>query len=191
LRWEQSIFDNAPLEELDAAAAQSAPGNILVLPYFLGEKTPLHDPDLRGVMVGLNLATTRGDIHRSFLEAIAYGFRSHVEIFAEDGLRLTRTTVTNGGSKSRLWRQILADVLNRDLTSITDHPGAAFGAAVIAGIGTGAIDDWSFVADALDEGDVISPTPAHVELYDQRYQEFLRLGDVTTSISHEIARSTS
>jgi xylulokinase len=191
LRWEQSLFDDAPLEELDAAAAQSAPGNLLVLPYFLGEKTPLHDPDLRGVMVGMNLATTRGDIHRSFLEAIAYGFRSHVEIFAEDGLDLTRTTVTNGGSKSRLWREILADVLNRDLVSITDHPGAAFGAAVIAGIGTGAIDDWFYVAGALDEGDVISPNPAHVELYDQRYQEFLRLSDVTTSISHDIARSTS
>jgi xylulokinase len=191
LRWEQSLFDGAPLEELDAAAAQSAPGNLLVLPYFLGEKTPLHDPDLRGVMVGMNLATTRGDIHRSFLEAIAYGFRSHVEIFAEDGLHLTRTTVTNGGSKSRLWREILADVLNRDLVSITDHPGAAFGAAVIAGIGTGAIDDWSYVTGALDEGDVISPQPANTEIYDQRYQEFLRLSDVTTSISHDIARSTS
>ena len=99
--------------------------------------------------------------------------------------------MTNGGSKSRLWREILADVLNRDLVSITDHPGAAFGAAVIAGIGTGAIEDWSYVGGALDEGDVISPNPANVELYDQRYQEFLRLSDVTTSISHDIARSTS
>ncbi len=191
LRWEQSLFNDPPLEELDAAAAQSAPGNLLTLPYFLGEKTPLHDPDLRGVMVGMNLTTTRGDIHRSFLEAIAYGFRSHVEIFAEDGLHITRTTVTNGGSKSRLWREILSDVLSRELVSITDHPGAAFGAAVIAGIGTEAIEDWTFVAGALDEGDVISPNPANIELYDQRYQEFLRLSDVTTSISHDIARSTS
>lgn len=191
LRWEQSIFNDAPLAELDEAAAHSAPGNLLTLPYFLGEKTPLHDPDLRGVMVGMNLTTTRGDIHRSFLEAIAYGFRSHVEIFAQDGLALTRTTVTNGGSKSRLWREILSDVLNRDLVSITDHPGAAFGAAVIAGIGTGAIEDWSYVAGALDEGDVIGPDDANVALYEDRYQEFLRLSDVTTSISHDIARSTS
>jgi xylulokinase len=191
LRWEQSLFNDAPLAELDAAAAQSAAGTLLALPYFLGEKTPLHDPDLRGVMVGMNLTTTRGDIHRSFLEAIAYGFRSHVEIFAQDGLRLTRTTVTNGGSKSRLWREILSDVLNRDLVSITDHPGAAFGAAVIAGIGTGAIPDWSYVAGALEVGEVISPNSANIEMYKQRYQEFLRLSDVTTSISHDIARSTS
>ena len=191
LRWEQSMFDDVSLVELDAAAQSSAPGALLTLPYFLGEKTPLHDPDLRGVMVGMNLATTRGDIHRSFLEAIAYGFRSHFDVFAEDGLTLRRTTVTNGGSKSRLWREILADVLNRDLVSITDHPGAAYGAAVIAGIGTRRIDDWSYVAGALEEGEIIAPRRENVALYDQRYHDFLRLNDATASISHVLARSSS
>jgi xylulokinase len=191
LRWEQSMFDDVPLVELDALAQSSAPGTLLTLPYFLGEKTPLHDPDLRGVMVGMNLATTRGDIHRSFLEAIAYGFRSHFEVFAQDGLALLRTTVTNGGSKSRLWREILADVLNRDLISITDHPGAAYGAAVIAGIGTGRVDDWSYVAGALGEGEIITPRSENVALYDQRYHDFLRLNDATASISHVLARSSS
>ena len=100
--------------------------------------------------------------------------------------------MTNGGSKSRLWREFLADVLNRELVSINDHPGAVFGLAAIVGIGTGAMDDWSLRYWAsLDEGDVISPNPANIEIYDQRYQEFLRLSDVTTSISHDIARSTS
>jgi xylulokinase len=191
LRWEQSMFDDVSLVELDSAAQSSAPGALLTLPYFLGEKTPLHDPDLRGVMVGMNLATTRGDIHRSFLEAIAYGFRSHFDVFAEDGLTLVRTTVTNGGSKSRLWREILADVLNRDLVSITDHPGAAYGAAVIAGIGTRRIDDWSYVAGALEEGEIIAPRRENVALYDQRYHDFLRLNDATASISHVLARSSS
>jgi xylulokinase len=190
LRWEQSMFDDVPLVELDAAAETGAPGALLTLPYFLGEKTPLHDPDLRGVMVGMNLATTRGDIHRSFLEAIAYGFRSHFDVFAEDGLALLRITVTNGGSKSRLWREILADVLNRDLVSLIDHPGAAYGAAVIAGIGTRHIEDWSYVAGALEEGEIISPRAANVALYDQRYHDFLRLNDATASISHVLARSS-
>jgi len=122
LRWEQGLFDGVSLAELDADAAASEPGTLVTLPYFLGEKTPLHDPDLRGAMIGLHLGTTRGDLHRSFLEAIAYGFRSHFDVFAEDGLVLNRPRVTNGGSKSRLWREILADVLNRDLVSIVDHP---------------------------------------------------------------------
>jgi xylulokinase len=191
LRWEQSIFNSVPLKELDAAAVTSTPGALLTLPYFLGEKTPLHDPDLRGVMIGLHLGTTRGDIHRSFLEAIAYGFRSHFEIFAQDGLDIASTRVTNGGSTSRLWREILADVLNRDLISLVDYPGASFGAAVIAGIGTGRVLDWSYVLGVLEEGEIISPNPANVALYEQRYQEFLQLNDATASLSHLLARSPS
>jgi len=191
LRWEQSMFDAVPLEVLDAAAATSTPGALLTLPYFLGEKTPLHDPDLRGVMIGLHLGTTRGDIHRSFLEAIAYGFKSHFDVFTQDGLQLGNTRVTNGGSKSRLWREILADVLNRDLISMVNYPGASYGAAVIAGIGTGRINDWSYVVGALEEGEIISPNTKNVALYDERYQEFLQLNDATTSLSHLLARSSS
>lgn len=191
LRWEQSMFDAVPLEELDAAAAKSTPGALLTLPYFLGEKTPLHDPDLRGVMIGLHLATTRGDIHRSFLEAIAYGFKSHFDVFAQKGLNLGTTRVTNGGSKSRLWREILADVLNRDLISLVDYPGASYGAAVIAGVGTGRVADWSYVQGALEEGELINANPSNVELYERRYQEFLQLNDATASFSHLLARSPS
>jgi xylulokinase len=190
LRWEQNLFDHVPLAELDEAAAASEPGALVTLPYFLGEKTPLHDPDLRGTVIGLHLGTTRGDLHRSLLEGIAYGVRAHFDVFAEDGLVLHRPRVTNGGSKSRLWRQILADVLNRDLTSIVDHPGASYGAAVIAGIGTGVIADWSYVVGALGEGEVISPTPANVELYDERYLQFHHLHEATKSLSHALARSS-
>ena len=191
LRWEQNLLAGASLDELDAEARASAPGALVSLPYFLGEKTPLLDPDLRGVVAGLHLGTTRGDLHRSFLEGIAYGFKSHVDVFAEGGLVLGDVRVTNGGSRSRLWREILASVLQRDLISIINHPGASYGAAVIAGIGTGLIDDWNYVAGALEAGEVISPDPAQVALYEERYQQFLQLGQVTTVISHSLARSTS
>lgn len=190
LRWEQGLFD-APLAELDEAAEASRPAALLALPYFLGEKTPLHDPELRGAVIGLHLGTTRGDLHRAFLESIAYGFRAHFDVFAQDGLVLGRPRVTNGGSKSRLWRQILADVLNRDVVSIVDHPGASFGAAVIAGVGTGVIADWRYVVGALGEGEVISPTPAHVDVYEERYLQFAQLHRATMSLSHSLARSPS
>lgn len=190
LRWEQGLFDEESLEELDAAAAAATPGALLTLPYFLGEKSPLHDPDLRGVVVGLHLGTTRGDIHRSFLEAIAYGFRSHVDIFAQDGCGHGTTKVTNGGSRSRLWREILADVLNRELISIVDHPGASYGAAVIAGVGTGRIGEWSYVENALEDGEVISPDPARAALYAERYQTYRELNDATAPFSHLLARSS-
>ncbi|MDE3082964.1 MAG: carbohydrate kinase [Acidobacteriota bacterium] len=188
LRWEQSLLGGVNLVELDAEADASEPGALLALPYFLGEKTPLHDPDLRGAILGLHLATTRGDVHRSFLEAIAYGFRRHVDVFADGGLSIGRTRVTNGGSRSRLWRQILADVLNRDLVSIIDHPGASFGAAVIAGVGCGLIADWSYVEGALAPDEVISPDASRAALYEERYHQFLDFTDVTTPLAHALAR---
>ncbi len=188
LRWEQALFGAVAMATLDDEAQASAPGALLALPYFLGEKTPLHDPDLRGVLLGLNLTTTRGDIHRALLEAIAYGVRAHFDVFADRGLEVRRVWVTNGGSKSRLWRQIIADVLDRDLLSIIDHPGASFGAAVLAGIGTGLIDEWRFVEGALGLGETISPNPERRALYDERYRQYHELGAATRGLSHEVAR---
>jgi xylulokinase len=189
LRWEQALFDGVALTELDAEAEVSTPGALLTLPFFLGEKSPLHDPDLRGVMLGMHLGTSRGDIHRSILEGIAYGFKSIFDVFAQGGLELANPRVTNGGSKSRLWRQILADVLDRDLVSLVSHPGASFGAAVIAGVGVGIIDDWSFVAGFLETGEKISPLSTNVEIYRERYLEFHELYEKTKPLSHSLARS--
>jgi xylulokinase len=189
LRWEQALFDGVALDVLDQEARDSRPGALVSLPYFLGEKTPLHDPDLRGVIAGLHLGTTRGDLHRSFLEGIAYGFKAHVDVFIEGGLVLGDVRVTNGGSRSRLWREILSDVLHRDLISIINHPGASYGAAVIAGIGTGLIHDWTYVAGALEKGEVISPNLENVAIYEERYQQFLQLSLASAPISHSLARS--
>jgi len=189
LRWEQHLLGDVDIQLLDMEAATSKPGNLLALPYFLGEKSPLHDPDLRGVIAGLHLGTTRGDLHRSFLEAIAFGFKQHFDVFAEGGLVITNCTVTNGGSKSRLWREILADVLGRNLTSIINHPGASFGAAVAAGVGNGSILDWNFVKGALEEGEIISPNSAHEALYLERYEMYKELHLSTMEISHKLART--
>jgi xylulokinase len=189
LRWEQNLLGGIDLATLDAEANNSTPGALLTLPYFLGEKSPLHDPDLRGVIAGLHLGTTRGDLHRSFLEAIAYGFKQHFEVFTERKLAINNPRVTNGGSRSRLWREILADILGRSLTSIINHPGASFGAAIAAGMGSGAITDWSYVEGALEQGEIIDPNPANKDRYLERYSAYLELQMETTKISHKLART--
>ncbi len=189
LRWEQHLLGDVDVQLLDTEAALSKPGSLLALPYFLGEKSPLHDPDLRGVIAGLHLGTTRGDLHRSFLEAIAFGFKQHFDVFAEGGLVIGNCTVTNGGSKSRLWREILADVLGRNLTSIINHPGASFGAAVAAGIGNGSIADWNFVKGALEAGEVIEPNLKNESLYSDRFEMYKELQQSTINVSHRLAQT--
>lgn len=190
LRWEQNIFGSVELSQLDELARTCTPGALLTLPYFLGEKSPIHDANLRGVISGLHLGTSRGDIHRSFLEAIAFGFRHHFEVFSERGLILNDPRVTNGGSTSTLWKEILADVLNCELIPIQGHPGASFGAAVIAAIGIGAISDWSFVVDYLDHGAPIAPNPKNRAVYNERFLQYKQLHAQTADISHALARSS-
>ena len=189
LRWEQTVLGGVDLALLDSEAEIAKPAALLTLPYFLGEKSPLHDPDLRGAIIGLHLGTTRGDLHRSFLEAIAYGFRQHMEIFSSRGLRLNSPRVTNGGSNSTLWKRILADVLNVPLTPIFGHPGASLGAAVIAGIATGDISKWSDVNKFIQFSDPIEPNLANRAIYDERYKNFVEFQSSSSEISHALAKS--
>jgi xylulokinase len=189
IRWFQSVIGGDDLSALDAEAEKREPADILCLPYFLGEKTPLHDPNLRGVFAGMHLGHTRADLYRSVLEAIAFGFRHHVDVFASISIPLTKAMITNGGSKSTLWKQIHADVLGIELHPVTGHPGASLGAAIIAAIGVGAIDDWADASRFVTLGQPVVPDPRRAQIYDHAYALWRELGDITTPISHAMARS--
>ncbi len=128
-------------------------------------------------------------MYRSVLEAIAYGFKHHTEVFASMGVPLRRALVTNGGSKSVLWKQILADVLGTPLSPIVGHPGASLGAAVIAAVGTGLAGVAGTTPRcSRPSANPSCPTPRHVDRYAEAYTQWRELGDVLTPISHRIAR---
>jgi len=190
IRWFQSLIGGIALTDLDDEAADRAPAEILCLPYFLGEKSPIHDPDLRGVFAGMHLGHTRGDLYRSVLEAIAFGFRHHVDVFGDIGIPFTRVMITNGGSKSTLWKQIHADVLGHEMLPVWGHPGASLGAAVIAAIGVGELDDWSDADRFIAVEKPFVPDPARRDAYDAAYATWQELSAAMTPISHAIARTT-
>jgi xylulokinase len=190
VRWLDRIVGGAPLDELDGEASAVAAGSegIVCLPYFLGEKSPLQDPAQRGAFVGLHLAHTRGHLYRAVLEAVAYGFRHHVDVFGERGVELGRARVTNGGSRSMLWKQIVADVLGRELYPVLDHPGASLGAAMAAGIGTGVVDGWEAIESLVALGDPIEPRASVRRRYDELYAVYRDLEPALRPISHRLAR---
>ncbi|TRW84732.1 carbohydrate kinase [Mycolicibacterium sp. 018/SC-01/001] len=190
IRWFQALVGGTALTDLDDEAARREPSQVLCLPYFLGEKSPLHDPDLRGVFAGMHLGHGRADMYRAVLEAIAFGFRHHVEVFAEIGIPLRRVMITNGGSKSTLWKQIHADVLGMAMNPVRGHPGASLGAAVIAAIGVGALDGWSDAARFITLDEPYVPDSARSERYDAAYTTWRDLGAAVTPISHALARTT-
>lgn len=188
IRWFQNVLGGASLVELDLEAEKRAPSGVLCLPYFLGEKSPLHDPDLRGAFAGLHLGHDRADLYRSILEAIAFGFRHHVEVFEEIGIELGRVSITNGGSKSRLWKQIHAEILGVDMFPIINHPGASFGACLIAAIGIGILPGWDAVSRFVEYGEPVVPNPENVEVYAEAYQEWRNFGSTMTPTLRSIAR---
>ena len=165
------------LRKLDDEAAKLPPASegLVILPYFLGEKTPIMDPNARGILYGLTLSHTRAHIFRAILEAVIYGFRHHVEVIKELGFAPKQIIATNGGAKSRFWCQIAADVLNRDIIAYPAHPGSALGVAFLAAKAAGVFENWSDIRLFLTESRHFTPDPEAVKVYDKAYRIYREL----------------
>jgi len=157
------------LLDQQAAAVPPGAGGVVLLPYFLGEKTPLHDPQARGTLVGLGLHHGLPHIWRAALEGVVYGFRHHGEVFAEMGLPVRRVLACDGGAASDLWLQITADVLGRPVQRLLNHPGSCLGAAIVAGMGVGALRDWNVIGQYVKPDRVFEPDPSTAQTYEASY----------------------
>ncbi|CAN5781233.1 FGGY-family carbohydrate kinase [soil metagenome] len=167
----------ATLQELDAQAEQVPAGSdgVVVLPYFLGEKTPILDPLARGVIFGLDLSHGPQHIFRAVLESVIFGFRHHVDVLNEAGRHPTRFLATNGGVGSGIWRQIAADVLGEPVTSFRHHPGSCLGVAFVAGMATGVFSEWDDIDRFLLAAVVNRPDPANKIVYERQYKTYRQL----------------
>jgi xylulokinase len=162
------------LDRLAGSRPAGAEG-LTILPYFLGEKTPIHDAGARGVIDGLTLSHDVGHLWRAMLEAYAYAIRHHIDVFNAIGHRTERFVVSDGGAQSRIWMQIVADVLQNPLQTLTGHPGSCLGVAWTAAIGVGLTKDWGGVTAFVSHGDRIEPNPANARVYDDGYRMFRAL----------------
>lgn len=165
------------LRKLDDEASKLSPASdgLVILPYFLGEKTPIFDPQARGVIYGLTLAHTKAHIFRAVLEAVIYGFRHHVEVIQEMGYRPKRIMATNGGAKSKFWCQIAADVLNSEICAFPSHPGSALGVAFMAGMRAGLFTDWEQIRLFLTDYAIYTPDSEAVKVYNKSYAIYRNL----------------
>ena len=126
---------------LSQEAALSAPGanGLVFLPYFSGERTPIHDPDAKGIIFGLRLDHTRGDVYRALIEGIAFGTRHVVDTFVESGTKTNRFFAVGGGTKNELWLQTTSDITGVDQTVRQKTVGASYGDAFLAALAIGAV----------------------------------------------------
>ncbi|WP_172327887.1 FGGY-family carbohydrate kinase [Mangrovicoccus sp. HB161399] len=174
-----------PHKTLDAEAAAIPAGSdgVICLPYFLGEKTPIHDPLARGTFTGLSLGHTSGHLWRALLESVAYGFRHHLEVLAEMGQRPGRIFASDGGSASRIWMQIAAEVTGRPVQVLARDYGSAAGAAWVAFVASGQLG-WEEITARVELGETFTPDPANIAVYDKGYADFRALYETLKPFFH-------
>ena len=175
LNWLVGTFGGGRTHrEFDAVAADVHAGSdgVAILPYFLGEKTPLHDPEARGAFTGLTLSHGIGHLWRALLEAYAYAIRHHIEVLTEIGHATETYFASDGGSGSDIWMQIVADVIEAPVQRLSGHPGSCLGAAWTAAIGAGLAQDWMGVTRFVSKGEVMRPDPKNADAYRTGYARF-------------------
>jgi xylulokinase len=171
--------------QLAAEAAASPPGanGLLMLPYFSGERTPIHDIHAKGSFFGLNLTHDRGDMYRALIEGIAYGTRHVTDTFAELGQSPARLLAVGGGTKNALWLQATSDITGIDQIVCDKTVGASYGDAFLAALAVGLVKRgdiaaWNPVAQT------VKAQPNAV--YDRSYRLFRSLYEQTKDIAAEI-----
>ena len=184
--WLQELTGGVPFDDLVREAAEAPPGSdgLVVLPYFAGERTPVFDPQARGVIAGLTLRHGRGHLFRAAYEGIAFGIRQILE-FLDDAVGApSRIVAVGGGTQGGLWTQIVTDVTGRAQLVPAQTIGASYGDAQLAGIAAGLVPpdtDWAQIAVRVE------PDPAHRAVYDELYGTYAELYPATRDQVHRLA----
>jgi xylulokinase len=158
LRWFRDVFgvqdrpadsqrDPYKLLTEEATGVPAGSEGVLWAPYLMGERTPHLDPEARAALVGLAANHGRGHIVRAILEGVAFSLKDTLTIFKELSIPVRAIRLGGGGARSSLWRQIQADVYGQAVETVAAEEGAAYGAALLAGVGAG---HWSSVDQACD-----------------------------------------
>jgi xylulokinase len=191
LRWYRDTFaPNIKYDELLKTAEQVPAGSdgLVFLPYLTGERVPYPDPIARGAFVGLTVRHNLAHCTRAVLEGVAFGLKDSFELMKTIGLpRIEQVRVSGGGSKSQLWLQILANVFETELVTVNTSEGAAFGAALLAGVGVG---NWKDVNSACDDTikiiNSITPEPGAIDIYRHYYSIYHDLYPALKEINSRI-----
>jgi xylulokinase len=175
---------------LSQEATGIPPGSegLLVLPYFAGERAPIHDPAARGLILGLTLSHSRQHIYRALLEGIAFGLRHCLEELQDAGVVIHRIVGTGGGTRNSLWTQIVSDVIGQDQQIVTSPYGAPMGGAFLAGYGAGLFRDLTPLrTDWVQSTSTVRWNPAAKRLYDRYFQVYRGLYAELADDMHALA----
>ncbi len=174
--WQRAGTDPYDLMSAEAAAVPPGAEGLVFLPYLTGERTPYPDPYARGAFVGLTVRHQRGHLIRAVMEGVTMGLRDSLEIIRAMGIAIEQVRASGGGARNPLWRQILADVFNAEVVTVATTEGAAYGAALLAGVGCQVFTSVEAACErtiALVES--TAPDPNHTDAYGKLYAIYQQL----------------
>jgi xylulokinase len=180
-----------PYDLLTAEAARAPRGcdGLFWLPYLMGERTPHLDPAARGGWIGLTARHTRSDLVRALLEGVSYSLKDCLEILEELGVEVKTVRASGGGARSAFWRQMLADVFHKPVVTLETQEGSAYGAALLAMVGTGHFSTVQQACGAtVREVSRATPCPEAVSDYSHRHSIYRSLYPALREIFRAIAR---
>jgi xylulokinase len=181
--WLRDLFGDVDYADLVLLAKDSPPGanGLLMLPYFAGERTPVMDAQARGLIAGLSLTHTRGDLYRAALEATGFAVRHNIEAIEAAGGDVRRIVAVGGGTQGDLWTQIVSDITGREQVIPTQTIGASYGGALLAAQSVADVSAaaWNPVREIRK--------PAEPGVYEDLYRQYLELYPSTREISHALA----
>lgn len=172
----------------EAALAPTGSEGLIFLPYLTGERTPYPDPNARGAFVGLTVRHGKSHLVRAVLEGVSFGLRDSLELIKGLGAPIEQVRASGGGARSSVWRQIQADVFGAELVLVNVTEGAAYGAALLAGVGAGvyqSVDEA--VAATVRITDRTAPVADHVTQYQRLYPVYRSLYPALKDTFHALA----
>ncbi len=174
--WMEDILNTSEFEKEQDGLKALGTNDVYYLPYMMGERSPHNDATARGAFIGLSMNTTRKAMTLAVMEGVAYALRDCVEVARKLGLNITKTRICGGGAKSRLWVDIIANVLNCEVERIESEEGPALGAAILAAVACRRYETVEAAADDIVHVvEVIKPEPDTVAAYDERYKTYIKL----------------
>ena len=171
---------------MTAEAGEALPGanGLLCLPYFSGERTPIADPNARGILAGLNLTHGRKEIYRAMLESTGFGTRHLLEVMRKAGASCSKLVAVGGGTQGGLWPQIISDILGEPQIIPKVTIGASFGDCMLAAMTLDLADENT----SWNEPDhIVEPNPENKEIYDTMFKAYIDLYQETAGTIHSLA----
>ena len=176
--WMEDILKTPDYAGEQAAITPEKLGRnrVFFLPYLMGERSPINDTGARGCLIGMTMDTTRADLLQAVLEGVAFAIRDSFEVARSLGVEIPRSNICGGGSKSGLWRTIMANVLGIPLDIVATEQGPGYGGAMLAMVAAGRFPSVQAAADALVRvAGTVEPEAKLTALYEERYRQFQKI----------------